>query len=801
MPVKFSNKLSFTLGSKSLLLVIALGFSMSFLQTYFDFKSRSESVSQAISSIVDSAEGSAANAVYLLDDDLAMQVIKGLTYFRYFSYVAIVDDRGNIMAESTENMQEFSNPALAFIAPNYTESVVLLGEKQIYGKMVIRVNNHIALADVYERAIRTFAISVAGYLFLSCLLILLYHKNLALPLMHLAKRFERVNTNSITEQSIDNIKGHENNEFSLIISSANDLLSRIARGQLLLTQRSQRFRLILDTAPSIIYSLDNQNKFVFANKSTANFYGYSIYDLKGKYAKEVIEGTDPWLMKRLQSFIDSDERQFKDDLELYDADRQKRIIEMSFVKFHTYDGQSVLVLGNDITEKVEAEEKIEALAYYDSLTNLPNRNKVYEVLNRNVVELGSSAYNVAILADLDQFKRINDTLSHSVGDQIIVSLASRLEAEFKDIGIVARLGADEFLLHSAQLSNNHDMAWNVASELAERLRSCINKEIEIGVHRYTLSASLGVVVFKCGEDNADEILQYADTAMYESKRSGRNCVTLFKREMADKAAKLLELERDITNAMYRDEFYFVLQPIMHSATQKPVSAEALVRWQKNDKVVAPDQFIPFLEESSLIVEVGDRILNKVCEYIALVKQSDLLPEGFRIAVNISGKQLSDTDFADRVLEILRRHQIAGTYLEFEITESVALENLHATIDKINILKKMGITFSLDDFGTGYSSLNHLKELPVDKLKIDRSFINDITVDKQDENLVRSIIQLSRNLGLTTVAEGVETKQQLDWLASTGDMLIQGYYFSRPIKPKDFTQAFLPAATHLKGVVK
>ena len=767
---------------------------MSFLQTYFDFKNRYTEVSRSIESTVESSRASAARAVYLVDPNLAEQIIKGLTHFDYFSYVAIIDERGKTMAESIRDDVDYVNPVLSIVAPNYADSEVVVGQGNFSGKMILRVNNHVALIGVYDRATRTFIISLLGYMTLSLALVLLYHNSLAVPLMRLAKRLQRVNTTSITEQSIGHLRGHEENEFSLIVDSANDLLSRIATGQLLLTQRSQRFRLILDTAPLLIYSIDSEGKFVFANKSTASFYGYSIFDLKGKTAEEVIGEVDPKLLALIKDFMHNDSRQYKTTLEMFNYESQSSVNELSLVKFHTFDGQSLLIVSNDITKRVEAEEKIENLAYYDPLTTLPNRNKVYEVLNRVTKARSVSIYDVAILADLDQFKRINDTLSHSVGDQLIVELTKRLKNDFAKTGLIARLGADEFLYHRENVSSEYEIAKVIALELAEQIRMCINQEIELGIHRYSLSGSLGVVIYEQGKDTADQILQYADTAMYESKKLGRNCVTLFKSEMAMHAAQMLQLERDIAVAMLEDQFYFVLQPIVHSISGKLVSAEALIRWNKNEQIIPPDEFIPFLEESALIVEVGDTMLNKVCEYIAGLKAENKIEDDFKIAVNISGKQFSDSKFIQRIIFILRKHQVSGQHLEFEITESVALVNLKETIEKINELKKMGISFSLDDFGTGYSSLSHLKDLPVDKLKIDRSFINDISVDKQDENLVLSIIQLSKNLGLTIVAEGVETQQQLDWLTATGELLLQGYYFSRPIVPPDFNEKYFSQNT-------
>ena len=801
--MKLNRKLSFTLGIRSLILLVCLGLLMAFFQTLFDFKEREAEVKKTISAILVSAQGSASNAVYLLEPKMAEQVIDGLSYFDYFSYVAIVDDQYNIMAnfsrqavfDETVTLNTSFNPVLNLVINNFEKKVVkLTGEmlspsrQDSYGEMVIIIDNHIALHSVYERVLRSFAIAVAGYLLLTIALGVLYHYSLAAPLIKLSKQLKRINTKSIATQKINHLKNHEENEFSLIINSANDMLSRISSGQILLTQRSQRFRLILDTAPALIFSLDNNYNFVFANKATATFYGYSIYELKGKNAQEIIEPVDPSVMSTIVEFISSNKRQYEKIVRVKNAERASRHMEMSFVKFKTPDGHSILITASDVTKRINAEEKIESLAYFDPLTNLPNRNKVYDVLSQSDTSADDS-YGIAAIADLDHFKRINDTLSHSVGDQLIIKLARRIRKEFDFSDLIARLGADEFLCVEENVSSNIEVAINSANILGERLRACISREIEIGLHAYSLTASIGVVVFSKNQMSADEIMQYADTAMYESKRTGRNCVTLFKDEMATQAAQLLKLERDIMKGMFKDEFYFVLQPIIDANTQKVVSAEALMRWRKEDEIIQPDNFIPFLEESALIVDVGERILGKVCAYIANLQKRSVLPSGFRIAVNISAKQLARADFIDTIYKVLAKHKVSPSCLEIEITENVALNNMADTIKKIVSMKEMGITFSLDDFGTGYSSLSHLRDLPVDKVKIDRSFTNYIITDKQDENLVRSIIQLSKNLGLMTVAEGVETKEQVQWLTLNGGGLLQGYYYSRPIDPDEFEMKY------------
>lgn len=802
--MKLNKKLSITLGARSLILLVCLGILMAFFQALFDFHEREAEVKSTINAVVNSVKSSASSAVYLLEPKMAQQIIDGLSHFDYFSYLAIIDEKGIVMASfsrqemSSEsfNLNTSYHPILALVADNFEKrSVSLTADTGLaingdaFGEMRLVIDNHVALLGVYQRAIKGFAIAVGGYILLTLALGILYHYSLASPLIRLSKRFQRINTKSIATQRIGHLLGHESNEFSLIVNSANDMLTRISSAQVLLTQRSQRFRLILDTAPTLIFSLDSKLNFVFANKATASFYGYSVYELKGRNADAVIEPIDANLMASITAFILSNKRQFDTIVPVKNAHRVSCHMEMSFVKFKTSDGHSILVTALDVTKRINAEEKIESLAYFDPLTALPNRNKVYEILSHSD-DQDSDIYGIAAIADLDQFKRINDTLSHSVGDQLILELAVRLRSEFSSSDLVARIGADEFLCIEENVSHDINLASNSAKVLGERLRACISNEIEIGLHSYSLTASVGVIVFKKNQLSADDILQYVDTAMYESKRAGRNRVTLFKDEMATQAAQLLKLERDIMKAMFRDEFFFELQPVIDPNTHKVVSAEALMRWQKGNEVIQPDDFISFLEESALIIDVGERILNKVCAYISDTQARGLLPKGFKIAVNISAKQLARNDFIESLSTILKKHGVSASAIEIEITESVALNNMDDTVKKMLLMKKMGITFSLDDFGTGYSSLSHLKDLPVDKLKIDRSFINDLTLDIQDENLVRSIIQLSQNLGLTTVAEGVETKAQVDWLIANGDIFLQGYYFNRPLSPKVFEQKYL-----------
>lgn len=794
------KKLSYTLAKRSLALVLVLGLLMAIVQTFFDFSKRQQEVQQTIESIITSAEGSASSAVYLLDVAMANQIVEGLSYFDFFSFIAIVDENGEALAQYSKSLPDKafqdSHKILLSLFTEHTSSYQLPlshqkaagEEEQIYGQLTWVINNHIALEGVYYRAVRAFSIAVFGYLFLTFTLGFMYHVTLTAPLIRIASWFSQTNSKTLSTQRMPLIKGHTNDEFGLIIHSANDMLDRLSSTQGTLAERSQRLRLILDTAPSLIYALDKHLQFAFANSATATFYGLDIKHIKDQHAQKVIGFVDEPLLLAIVNFANQDTQQLSETTKVKSKHGDEIYMDVTLAKFKTSVGDNVLVTCTDVNQRVMAEQKIEHLAYNDLLTSLPNRNKIYDVLHE-ADRREPSLYSAVALADLDQFKRINDTLGHTIGDQLLSIIALRLKEDLVFSDLIARLGADEFMCIEHDVSSDLHSAMKGAEILGERMRASISKTITLNLQSFSLKASVGVAIFRNDQANADEILQAADTAMYESKKSGRDQVTLFKTEMATKAQAQVQLEHDVNKAIIHNEFYFLLQPIVDAQTCSLKSAEALMRWKKDDKIINPDCFIEFLEESSLILEVGEIILDSVCEYLSQVTRSETMPENFKIAVNISTKQIVSSQFIQSVSNILKKHRVSGSWLEFEITESVALYDIDETITKMETLKKMGITFALDDFGTGYSSLSYLSKLPVDKLKIDRSFIHDITLDKHDESLVRSIIHLASNLGLKTVAEGVETIEQLAVLQDYGELLCQGYYFDKPLNVNEFESIY------------
>ncbi len=434
-----------------------------------------------------------------------------------------------------------------------------------------------------------------------------------------------------------------------------------------------------------------------------------------------------------------------------------------------------LAVKQDITKQKQQEEKILHQAHFDSLTQLPNRFLSMDRLDQMLRESDRNQHQVAVLfLDLDDFKKVNDTLGHETGDKILIEAANRLQNCIREVDTVGRLGGDEFIVLLNNLDSPAD-AQPVAHKILERFR----ESLKIEGRDLLLTISIGISVYPSDGDNPAELLRNADSAMYYSKAQGRNSCHYFTEEMNQGAEQRLLLEEQLHNALSKNELYVLYQPVIDLQSKKIVGAEALLRWNSAKLgAVYPDQFIPVAEQTGLIVPIGYYVLQ---EAMAQAKrwQQDLLPD-FKIAVNLSPRQFRDPKLVETIEQHLLQFDMPGSLLDLEITEGVLMaqqSDVDIALDKLN---EIGISVSMDDFGTGYSSLSYLRSYPFDVLKIDKSFINDITVDPADMELVNATIDMAHGLGLKVIAEGVETEGQMLQLQNRGCEFAQGYYFSKPI---------------------
>jgi len=447
--------------------------------------------------------------------------------------------------------------------------------------------------------------------------------------------------------------------------------------------------------------------------------------------------------------------------------------------------QYVAVFTN-IAERKKAEDEIYHLAFYDVLTGLPNRRLLHDRLDVALSVSGRThQYGALLFLDLDNFKTLNDTLGHEYGDMLLIEVANRLKFSVREADTVARLGGDEFVVLLENISENQEDASQKVAHIAEKIRTILADPYQLNENMRHTSPSIGVCLFFDHDVLVDELLKRADMAMYQAKSSGRNRVCFFDPHMQRLMEARAALESDLRIALVEGQLQLHYQ-IQLDQERHPIGAEALVRWAHPQRgMVSPSDFIPVAEESSLILEIGHWVLDTACRQIALWSKYEQTCS-LVLAVNISAQQFMQPDFVEQIAGMLQKHQIEASSLKLELTESVVLDDLDSVVDKMLALRNvLGVTLSLDDFGTGYSSLSYLKQLPLDQIKIDQSFVRDMTTDTSDAMMVKNIIDMAHNFGLNVIAEGVETEDQLTLLKKNGCMSYQGYLFSKPIPIEQF----------------
>ncbi|WP_161492541.1 putative bifunctional diguanylate cyclase/phosphodiesterase [Oceanisphaera profunda] len=457
--------------------------------------------------------------------------------------------------------------------------------------------------------------------------------------------------------------------------------------------------------------------------------------------------------------------------------------------------EQYIAIRADITSRKEAEAKTQYMALHDALTGLPNRRLMTDRLISAISSKGRHpGYGAVLLMDLDHFKEINDMLGHGIGDDLLVQTTLRLSCNVRRTDTVARFGGDEFVIILDNVGSDIDSAITNTANMGEVIRTAVAEPYQLGSQQLTVTSSMGVVLFCRVDDDPEELIKQADIALYAAKEAGRNQLFFFDPLLQAETIERALLVRDLRQALEQDELVLFYQPIV-DAQQHIRAVEALLRWfHPKHGMVLPGKFIPLAERNGLIVPIGKWVLETACAQLAEWQQ-DPEREALVIAVNISARQLSKTNFVDTVKSVLAQTGARADRLMLEITESIFQDNVNSTITKMDALRQEGVRFSLDDFGTGYSSLTYLKRLPIDHLKIDKSFVDDIFEDSSDIAIVHTIIALAKNLEIDIIAEGVETCEQMEWLQGNGCKFFQGYLFSHPLHP-DKLNAILENTTLL-----
>jgi predicted signal transduction protein with EAL and GGDEF domain len=450
-------------------------------------------------------------------------------------------------------------------------------------------------------------------------------------------------------------------------------------------------------------------------------------------------------------------------------------------------------------ERKKTEDRIVQMAYYDSLTQLPNRSLFHDRLKQALEQSKRYGWTLALLfIDLDNFKRINDTLEHRIGDLLLKGVADRLGSYVRSAdtvarqggnalaNTVARLGGDEFTVLLTEIYSMRD-----AAKVAQRILATLAEPFRLDGHEVYMTASVGIALYPADGEDIDTLIKNADTAMYHAKEHGKNNFQFYKESMNATALERLKLEGDLRKAIEKEEFILHYQPRVDVECNCIVGTEALIRWNHPvHGIIAPMDFIPLAEETGLILSIGAWVLKTACMQNMNWQQMGCHNKPVAVSLNLSGHQFRQINLIGIIEKVLAETNLPPNFLELEITESVIMSNADATITTLNKLKEMGVQLSIDDFGTGYSSFGYLKRFPIDNIKIDRSFIKDITVSSEDATIVKAIIAMAHELKLKVIAEGVETEEQSQLLRGFGCDEMQGFLFSRPVTPEKITEIFV-----------
>lgn len=576
-----------------------------------------------------------------------------------------------------------------------------------------------------------------------------------------------------------------------------DASASLVREASALAQRELRFRSLVQNTTDVILICTADGHLTYHSPAAEVEWGYGPNDLQGRPLEDLIHADDRIAYRELwTSLLGAPSKTCKTELQIKKADDSFRYV--SLVLSNRLEEPSVagiVATAQDITDHKAFEELLSQQAFYDSLTGLPNRalfrDRLEQALSRGARRHGRVGL---LFLDLDNFKQINDSFGHGVGDELLKHVAARLKETIHSDNTIARLGGDEFVVLIEFVAADSD-----ATQIAERIAESIKAPFSCNDHSFVMSASIGLTISDAGHTNWDSMLRDADIAMYRAKSAGKAQFVVFDSSMQTDVLARFILENDLREAVRQSQFVVYYQPIVTLAAGIVTEVEALVRWQHPTRgLILPGEFIPQAEASGMIIPIGKWVLGEACRQVAVWQREFPKSQPLTVSVNLSSLQFQQPTLLDEIKYALDQSGLSASSLKLELTESALMKNVESTVATLWKLKELGVRIAIDDFGTGYSSLAYLKRLPIDVLKIDRSFVTGICEDEEDKAIVHAIVAMAKSLNLSITAEGIETESQLSMLRSMTCEQGQGYLFHRPLDGTAF-EAVMRQSTPARSI--
>lgn len=619
-------------------------------------------------------------------------------------------------------------------------------------------------------------------------IILLFSISLALLL---ATRLQKFIVRPLTklDSTIDNIIQQDDltiranqdhyNELNHLVEKFNEFVSKVEQDTSSLKSSEEKFRKLTALSPVGIFQVSSNNELTYVNQRWREINHTTESDPKLSTWLSRLHPEDSLRFTKLWGKLLSEHEDIASEIRLINKNGSISWVYIQATASNSKKGNLIGFLGSlsDISELKKAQIQMENLAFYDPLTGLSNRRLFKNRLEKSVKSVQRTDSSIALLfLDLDQFKRINDSLGHDMGDALLKEIARRLELNVRENDTVSRIGGDEFTILLTDINNTNDVRI-----VAEKILLSLSRPFMLQGQEIISTVSIGITLTPEDSIDSNTLMKNADLAMYRAKELGRNNFQFFSEDMNTSILHNLEIEKELNIAIKRHQFTLMYQPKISLADNSVAGVETLVRWRHPEKgIIPPDYFISIAEETGQIIKIGAWVLEHSCHEMGALIREGLMPKDAKVAVNLSAKQFSDPDLLQTVLNILTQSKIDPLNLELEITESIIMDDVEAAIAIMDAIKSRGIHLTIDDFGTGYSSLAYLKRFPIDVLKVDRSFVMDIPSDKTDMAITSAVIAMAHKLSMRVVAEGIETQEQLDFLRENGCDDGQGYLLSRPL---------------------